>query len=69
MTDTFVFYSSDNGFHIGQHSLPPGKSCGFEEDINVLLVFRGPGDPAGELVDFATSHTDVGWKGQECYST
>jgi arylsulfatase A-like enzyme len=65
LDDTYVFYSSDNGYHIGQHRLPPGKGCGFEEDINVPLVVRGPGVPAGQTVDFATSHTDLAptwWK-------
>ncbi len=57
---TYIFYSSDNGYHIGQHRLQPGKECGFEEDINVPLIVRGPGVPAGRVVDdVVTSHTDL----------
>ncbi|KAF5557612.1 arylsulfatase [Fusarium napiforme] len=39
--------------------LPPGKQCGFEEDINVPLLIRGPGVPKGVVSDAMTSHTDL----------
>ncbi|CZT46525.1 related to arylsulfatase [Rhynchosporium secalis] len=42
LENTYIIYSSDNGFHIGQHRLQPGKSCGYEEDINIPLIIRGP---------------------------
>ncbi|KAB2568817.1 Arylsulfatase [Lasiodiplodia theobromae] len=57
--DTYVFYTSDNGFHIGQHRLPPGKSCGFEEDVLVPFFVRGPGVAENAVVDWPTTHTDV----------
>ena len=57
--NTYIFYTSDNGFHIGQHRLQPGKSCGYEEDINVPLIVRGPGVPANHTTDLVTSHTDM----------
>ncbi|CAG7915788.1 unnamed protein product [Penicillium olsonii] len=59
LEDTYVVYSSDNGFHIGQHRLQPGKRCGFEEDINVPLIIRGPGVPQGETTEIVTTHTDL----------
>jgi Sulfatase len=59
LDNTYIMYSSDNGYHIGQHRLQPGKECGFEEDINVPLIIRGPGVPAGEVTDIVTSHTDI----------
>ncbi|KAI5859467.1 alkaline-phosphatase-like protein [Durotheca rogersii] len=43
LDDTYIFYTSDNGYHIGQHRLQPGKTCGYEEDVNVPLLVRGPG--------------------------
>ena len=43
LDNTYIFYSSDNGFHISQHRLHPGKMCGFETDIHVPMVVRGPG--------------------------
>ncbi|KAL1600772.1 hypothetical protein SLS60_007160 [Paraconiothyrium brasiliense] len=59
LDNTYIFYSSDNGYHIGQHRLAPGKGCGFEEDINVPLVVRGPGVPAGKVITRSTTHTDL----------
>ncbi|KAH7253278.1 alkaline-phosphatase-like protein [Fusarium solani] len=59
LDNTYVFYTTDNGFHIGHHRLPPGKECGFEEDINVPLLVRGPGVPAGTRTDVVTTHTDL----------
>ena len=44
---TYFVFSSDNGFHLGQHRLPPGKQTAFDEDIHVPLVIRGPGVSAG----------------------
>ena len=59
LDNTYIFFSSDNGYHIGQHRLQPGKECGFEEDINVPLIVRGPGVPEGHISDVVTSHTDL----------
>lgn len=59
LDNTYIIYTSDNGFHIGQHRLPPGKTCGFEEDIRVPLFVRGPGVPAGQVEDAVTTHIDL----------
>ncbi|KAL5606663.1 uncharacterized protein BROUX77_003856 [Berkeleyomyces rouxiae] len=60
LDNTYIFYTSDNGFHISQHRLPPGKECGFEEDINVPLIVRGPGVPINKTVsDLVTTHIDL----------
>ncbi|GFP54831.1 arylsulfatase [Trichoderma asperellum] len=59
LENTFIFYTSDNGYHIGQHRLHPGKTCGFETDINVPLVVRGPGVPAQRITRTPSSHTDL----------
>lgn len=59
LDDTYVIFSSDNGFHIGQHRLPPGKTCGYEEDIRVPLIIRGPGVPKRHVEDAVTTHIDL----------
>ena len=59
LDDTYIFYTTDNGFHIGQHRLQPGKECGFEEDINIPLIIRGPGVPKGHVSEIVTTHTDL----------
>lgn len=59
LDDIYIIFSSDNGYHIGQHRLQPGKECSFEEDINIPLIIRGPGVPEGETTDIVTTHTDL----------
>lgn len=59
LDNTYVIYTSDNGYHIGQHRLPPGKACAIEEDIGVPMFIRGPGVPEGATVDSPTTHTDI----------
>ncbi|QDS75210.1 hypothetical protein FKW77_000083 [Venturia effusa] len=51
--------SRDNGYHIGQHRLQPGKMCSYEEDVNVPMIIRGPGVQAGATTNLVTSHTDL----------
>ncbi|RYO97620.1 hypothetical protein DL765_011115 [Monosporascus sp. GIB2] len=59
LENTFIIYTSDNGYHIGQHRLPPGKECGYEEDVNVPLIVRGPGVPQNLVTKVVTTHTDL----------
>lgn len=59
LDNTYIFYSADNGYHIGQHRMQPGKECGFEEDINVPLIVRGPGVGKGKVSKHVTTHTDL----------
>lgn len=59
LDNTYIIYTTDNGFHISQHRLPPGKECPFEEDIHIPLIIRGPGVPAGEIAHVVSSHTDL----------
>lgn len=56
---TYIIYTTDNGYHIGQHRLQPGKSCGFEEDVNIPLIIRGPGVPKNYSTSIVTTHTDM----------
>ncbi|OLN87349.1 Arylsulfatase 3 [Colletotrichum chlorophyti] len=59
LDETYIFYTSDNGYHIGQHRLQPGKECGYEEDINVPLIVRGPHVPEGKVAETVTTHQDL----------
>src|SRR2546423_6629795 len=45
--NTIVMFSSDNGYHMGQYRLNPGKMTAFDTDIRVPLVVSGPGIAAG----------------------
>jgi len=59
LENTYLIYTTDNGFHISQHRLPPGKSCGIEEDINIPFFIRGPGIAKGAVQNIPSSHTDI----------
>ena len=62
----YIMFSSDNGYHLGQHRLPDGKRLFFEHDINLPLIIRGPGVAKGGTVaemvgncDFAPSIAEL----------
>jgi arylsulfatase A-like enzyme len=59
LDNTYIIYTTDNGYHIGHHRLHPGKECGFEEDINIPLIIRGPGIPKNKTTEIVTAHTDI----------
>ncbi|KAJ5819121.1 hypothetical protein N7474_004712 [Penicillium riverlandense] len=59
LDNTYIFYSTDNGYHLGQHRMQPGKNCGYDTDIHIPLIVRGPGIPENETLDVVTSHTDL----------
>jgi N-acetylglucosamine-6-sulfatase len=59
LDNTYIFYTSDNGFHISQHRMHPGKMCGYETDINVPMIVRGPGIAPGSSRSGPTSHTNL----------
>ncbi|PVI05897.1 putative arylsulfatase [Periconia macrospinosa] len=58
LDNTYIIYTTDNGFHMGQHRMDPGKSCAYEEDVNVPMIIRGPGVPKRNVTS-PTSHTDI----------
>ncbi|KAF3936024.1 Arylsulfatase [Dactylella cylindrospora] len=59
LENTYIFYTADNGFHVSQHRLNPGKECGFEDDIRVPFIVRGPGIAEGKISKSVTTHIDV----------
>jgi arylsulfatase A-like enzyme len=58
LADTCFIVTSDNGFHLGQHRLAPGKNSAFEEDVRVPFWISGPGLARGTTVDLLTVNTD-----------
>ena len=57
--NTYIFFSSDNGYHLGDHRLLPGKLTAFETDVRVPLVVAGPGVSAGRTVARVTENVDL----------
>ncbi|KAJ9115955.1 hypothetical protein QFC22_005098 [Naganishia vaughanmartiniae] len=54
LNNTYVIYTADNGFSIAQHRRDPGKGTGYEEDIRVPFMVRGPGIEPG--INEVTAH-------------
>ena len=46
LANTYVIFTSDHGYHLGQHRYMTGKFQIYEEDIRVPAFVRGPGVPA-----------------------
>lgn len=59
LDNTYIVFSSDNGFHRGEHRIARDKGSPYEEAILVPLVVRGPGIPAGMTIDALTSQVDL----------
>lgn len=59
LDNTYVIFTSDNGYHQGQHRLDSGKNTAYEEDLLVPLYVRGPGISAGRSVDLFTANVDM----------
>jgi arylsulfatase A-like enzyme len=57
--NTYVVFSSDNGYHLGEYRLRPGKRTAFDTDIHVPLIVAGPGVPAGETISAVTPSIDL----------
>jgi arylsulfatase A-like enzyme len=57
--NTYVIFSSDNGFHMGEHQLLPGKLTAFDSDIRVPLVVAGPNVPRGRTVKRMSANIDL----------
>jgi hypothetical protein len=48
LANTYVIFTSDNGFMHGEHRIPQGKIVLYEPSIRVPLIIRGPGIPANQ---------------------
>jgi N-acetylglucosamine-6-sulfatase len=51
LNNTYVVFTSDNGWHHGEHRISNRKHQVYEESIHMPLVIRGPGVAAGESTD------------------
>jgi N-acetylglucosamine-6-sulfatase len=56
---TVVVFTSDNGYHMGEHRLNPGKQTAFDTDIHVPLVMAGPGVTKGTTISQPAENIDL----------
>jgi len=59
LDETYVLFTSDNGFHLGDHRMGWGKQSPYETDVNVPFLVRGPGVPPGATVGALAGNTDL----------
>src|SRR5205823_6706248 len=57
--NTYIVFSSDNGYHMGDHRLLAGKLTAFDTDIRVPLIVTGPKVPANRVVKKLAENIDV----------
>ncbi|KAI5624415.1 glucosamine (N-acetyl)-6-sulfatase b precursor [Silurus asotus] len=59
LNNTYIFFTSDNGYHTGQFSLPIDKRQLYEFDIRVPLLVRGPGIKANQTLQDPVLNIDL----------
>ncbi len=59
LDNTYIFFMSDNGLHLGQHRMEAGKLAPYDEDVRVPFIARGPGLPAGVKSRALAGNVDV----------
>jgi N-acetylglucosamine-6-sulfatase len=57
--NTYIVFSSDNGYHMGQRRLLEGKQTAWDHDIHVPLVVTGPRVAAGRTVAQVAANVDL----------
>jgi N-acetylglucosamine-6-sulfatase len=58
LDNTYVVFTSDNGWHHGEHRIRSAKNQPYEESIRAPLLIRGPGVQAGTTTNKLTLNTD-----------
>jgi N-acetylglucosamine-6-sulfatase len=59
LEDTYIFFTSDNGWFGGEHRIQSAKNRAYEESARVPLFVRGPGVPAGSSTEKLVINTDL----------
>jgi N-acetylglucosamine-6-sulfatase len=59
LANTYVVFTSDNGFHLGEHRMRRGKQTAYDTDIHLPLYVLGPGVKAGKVVDELVGNVDL----------
>ncbi|MDX6583166.1 MAG: N-acetylglucosamine-6-sulfatase [Solirubrobacterales bacterium] len=57
--NTYIVFTSDNGYLDGEHRIEFGKLLPYEPASQVPLLIRGPGIPAGETSDALVGNIDL----------
>ncbi len=58
LSNTYVVFTSDNGWQEGEHRIRAKKGQPYEESVHMPLLVRGPGVQAGSVTKELTVNTD-----------
>ncbi|KAF4452184.1 putative arylsulfatase precursor [Fusarium austroafricanum] len=59
LDNTYFIYTTDNGFHSGQHRQLGGKGLPYLKETNIPMIIRGPGIPKGSSSKIPSTHVDM----------
>jgi N-acetylglucosamine-6-sulfatase len=59
LDDTYLIFTSDNGYHMGNHRREIGKYTQFQTDVQVPFYIRGPGITPGSTYDDLAGNIDI----------
>ncbi|MBW3633162.1 MAG: sulfatase [Chloroflexi bacterium] len=59
LDNTYILFTSDNGYHLGEHGIPVGKQSPYDESLRVPLIVRGPGVPTGVVEEAIALNIDL----------
>lgn len=59
LENTYIAFTSDNGYQLGEHRIDRAKRTPYEESIRMPLVMRGPGIPPGRTTGAQVLNTDL----------
>ena len=59
LRNTYILFTSDNGFFYGEHRLTGGKFLAYEPATHVPLLIRGPGIKPGSATGELTANIDL----------
>ena len=59
LDDTYVIFTSDNGYMQGEHRVPLGKMLPYDPSTQVPLLIRGPRLPAGRQTKALVGNIDL----------
>jgi N-acetylglucosamine-6-sulfatase len=59
LNNTYIFFTSDNGYRLGQFRMPMCKLHPYENDIRVPMMIRGPGIEKNSTSSLVSTHVNL----------